>query len=353
MYKKIFLITLTAASLMQASNNNTAASSSTTGADSKPSAWKIQKFGVKRNASGENTDVATINKLPLDFTPLPYEMQDIILGYVGSGWQQSGEKVQLSLNKLFIADLYYYHDALLVAVSDRIKPVFFDKNVDPQFILDLEKSLTDAQTWHQEIQSWMNGTGIYTISPGRIHKENGEKVRYSKNYRAAGLIRTVHFKKLQENAPDIVTSVTAEVEGEDNTNLPFATGGWANVIVGMCFTSDEQLFAVVKGNRIIYLFNLSTGKLMKTLKVDSHVNGALAISPDGNYLASGGGALSLWDINSGKQLVKYSLPRSIAHFNHVEIDAVTFSPDSKSLVLANGNGRVDKWEFQPDLNDLK
>lgn len=65
---------------------------------------------------------------------------------------------------------------------------------------------------------------------------------------------------------------------------------------------------------------------------------SVAFSPNGKILASGGGAIKLWDVGSGKEL------KSLASDLMEVVSSVAFSPDGKTLASATDNGRIRLWD---------
>ncbi len=76
------------------------------------------------------------------------------------------------------------------------------------------------------------------------------------------------------------------------------------------------------------------------------VVGALAISPDGHYAASGGldGKIRLWDLTGDQAREVAMLPRP-----NTEIQALTFSPDEVPYLVyggsMQGNARLQRWDW--------
>src|SRR5262249_7061170 len=90
------------------------------------------------------------------------------------------------------------------------------------------------------------------------------------------------------------------------------------------------LVAVADQNGVIHVWNLSTGKKYCAIETKARVVVSLALSSDGNWLASSTRptlatyAVGLWDVATGK--AKYNLAADQKY-----VDAVAFTPNSKPL----------------------
>jgi WD40 repeat protein len=99
-----------------------------------------------------------------------------------------------------------------------------------------------------------------------------------------------------------------------------------------------------KDHESIRLWNLSTGKLLRTIPAHYNAVYRLAFSPDGRSLASAGGddAVVLWEPQTGIQRCRLSA----GNFQYDE-SSIAFSKDSKTLVV----GTIDDlqlWRIQED-----
>jgi WD40 repeat protein len=100
---------------------------------------------------------------------------------------------------------------------------------------------------------------------------------------------------------------------------------------------------------VIHLWDWDTGKERMSLRGCEYQILALALSPDGRLMASGGGVfreageVKLWDIAEGKLIADLK-----GHSDWVEW--VAFSPDGKTLVSAGGSpdrpGEIKLWDLK-------
>lgn len=93
------------------------------------------------------------------------------------------------------------------------------------------------------------------------------------------------------------------------------------------------------GVKPILLFDRLTGAVAKTMAGDAPAPSALDWRPDGKLIAAGGrdGAISFWDVTSGRLL------KSVGNGGYL-IKSVSFSRDGKHLASVSGERAVRLWE---------
>jgi WD40 repeat protein len=113
------------------------------------------------------------------------------------------------------------------------------------------------------------------------------------------------------------------------------------------FTPDGQHLVTAGVDRTVYFWNTTTWKLERKLSGQPEMIGALAISPDGRMLATGGFdditekhpvSILLWDIATGKEVRRLASPHAV--------QSVAFSPDGKWLAAASGDKTVRLWSLR-------
>src|SRR5262245_21487456 len=131
------------------------------------------------------------------------------------------------------------------------------------------------------------------------------------------------------------------------------TGGHTLPIVGIAFTPDGRQLVSASDDKTIRVWELATGKTVRTIRGESAqgIEGkvyAMALSPEGKWLAVGGWTrtgpyngfgVRLFDFGSGRLVARFETDNFLA-FN------LAFSPDSRYLILGNANNAsvfADIW----------
>lgn len=124
------------------------------------------------------------------------------------------------------------------------------------------------------------------------------------------------------------------VTGKEKTRLPgHPTGG----VRRLAFTRDGTRLISGGFDGHLRFWDLTSGKEVRSIKVETGTVYGLALSRDGNRIATAGReGLKLWDVDSGKELRREAM-------NKHGCVSVAFSPDGK--LVASGDGScLTLWE---------
>jgi hypothetical protein len=113
-------------------------------------------------------------------------------------------------------------------------------------------------------------------------------------------------------------------------------------IIDVFFSPDSKLIATTSTDYSVKIWNVS-GNLISSIKLQQFPN-SLAFSPNSQQVAVLGqpNELSVWSID-GKQIAKYTVPEEGQ-------GQIVFSPDGK--YIATGGGKVLIWRLEKNLDDL-
>ncbi len=147
----------------------------------------------------------------------------------------------------------------------------------------------------------------------------------------------------------------ARAEPKDVPILQLDTGGHTASFANLAFTPDGKFIISAGSDKVIRVWDWRAGRTVRTIRGQSGLGQegkiyAIALSPDGRWLAVGGfmatftgsnqidvGAIRLYDFASGelKALLK-------GHGNAVS--GLAFSPDGKKLISGSGDNTAIIWD---------
>lgn len=111
-------------------------------------------------------------------------------------------------------------------------------------------------------------------------------------------------------------------------------------IEAVAWSLDSKRIASADTNAQVQVWDALTGHNLFTFSSDSNVN-ALAWSPNGKYLASGGdnwdNTVQVWEPGNNTALFTYTKHEDT-------IRAVAWSPDSQRIASAGDDGTVHIWQ---------
>jgi WD40 repeat protein len=138
------------------------------------------------------------------------------------------------------------------------------------------------------------------------------------------------------------TATAGEVRLYAADKLVHTISAHRDLIYDLGFSPDGKLLATCGYDRLIRLWDTTTGKLVRELKDHSDAVYAVAFSPDGKLLASGAAdrAVKVWDVATGKRLYTLGEPTDWVY-------AVAWHPDGKHLAAAGVDKSVRVWEATP------
>jgi WD40 repeat protein len=100
------------------------------------------------------------------------------------------------------------------------------------------------------------------------------------------------------------------------------------------------MLATASYDETVRLWDAATGRELRTLTGHSGAVMAVAFSPDGKRVASGGSAdrlIKLWDVASGQETLSLQAHDDI-------VTSLAFSPDGRRLASASWDKKVKVWE---------
>lgn len=193
---------------------------------------------------------------------------------------------------------------------------------------------------------------------GRIELRDAGSDKVTTTLAVAGMkINAIHFSS--DGARLVAASGITGLKGEA-TIWDLKTGeiltaigadNHRDILFDAEISPDGTLLATAGYDQIIHLWEIASGKLLRSFP--SH-NGAiydLAFSADGAVLASasGDGTCKIWQVATGERLDTLNQPEA-------EQYRIAFTPDGKSIIAAGADNRIRLWTFlsktAPVINPL-
>lgn len=115
--------------------------------------------------------------------------------------------------------------------------------------------------------------------------------------------------------------------------------GHRDALYALALSPDGQMLATGSYDQKIKLWNVASGTEIKTLTGHNGGVNGLSFRPDGKVLASASvdRTVKLWDVATGKRLDTLSQPLK-------EQSVVAFAPDGKTLVAGGADNRIRVWQ---------
>mgnify|MGYP003587711729 CR=1 FL=1 len=147
----------------------------------------------------------------------------------------------------------------------------------------------------------------------------------------------------------IVLIFLTSLVAENEIGKPFLQLGHHYDISSIAFSPDAKFIVSGSNDGAIKLWDIASGKEIKTFGVGNLQAHSIAFSPNGKTIASGGAntdpfikysGIKLWDITSGKEIKTFTFDAKIS-----SLETIAFSPDGKTIASGSRYGAIKLWDI--------
>lgn len=146
-------------------------------------------------------------------------------------------------------------------------------------------------------------------------------------------------------SPDARLVLTGDVNGRvwlwdwqaNATVQELTVVGWP---WGLAFAPDMSTFGVASYDKVAYIFETASGKLLHEIPHEDELLYALEYSLDGRYMTTSDqrGVVHLWDVSTGQEARRF--------LHRADAFASAFTPDRRYLVTGLDDGTISFWDLQ-------
>ena len=168
-----------------------------------------------------------------------------------------------------------------------------------------------------------------------------EKLTPIATFNHESLIHDVAFSPVDASLVAGTDGNTIKLWSLANTSEPQAIlSGPVGTVTSIAFSPTGELLVSADLFGRVILWDVPSGTKINSFKTPA---ATIAISRDGNYLATVGRRSKIWDIRNPKAIVEV---QTLPHDESVLIWTVDFSPDGKWLACGDENGKLEIWDVQ-------
>ncbi|MGK7873463.1 MAG: toll/interleukin-1 receptor domain-containing protein, partial [Xenococcaceae cyanobacterium] len=146
------------------------------------------------------------------------------------------------------------------------------------------------------------------------------------------------LQKHKASNPEVISALQSALNNRSEHNRLEGHDSWVNSV---SFSPDGKTLASGSADKTIKLWNLETGRKIRTLFGHDDWVRSVSFSPDGKTLASGSEdkTIKLWNLETGREI------RTL--FGHDSwVRSVSFSPDGKTLATGSNDKTIKLWNLE-------
>ena len=233
-----------------------------------------------------------------------------------------------------VVDRYWHTlDEALYDVAEGIRKVVVQlgtKPVSPSEVLPSQTSKRESADISHTVPTPQPAKPLLSLKPealSLLHTLTGH------THRVNSVAFSPDGQTVASGSSDKTIKLWNVTTGKEVRTLTEHTDVWS-----VAFSPDGQTLASSSYSMAIKLWNVTTGKGVRTLTGHTATVWSVAFSPDGQTLASGSGGntIKLWNMATGKEVHTLS-----GHTNAV--NSVAYSPDGQTVASGSDDTTIKLW----------
>lgn len=257
--------------------------------------------------------------------------------------RQKGEETMKRLNRAY--------DILLEDLA-KADPSVAKKKVSPEPYYHRGVARARAGDYKQAIEELTKAILIDSdyidayLYRGFLHEKIGQTIRAEKDFNKATKLKleqTGYTERAPSNGTRAPSSPPVSADSSTSWQCVGTFQKHSDVVSSLAISPDGKFFVTGSYDQTLILWQLSTGRVLKTLKGHFDRIYCVAVSPDSKLIASSSGDknVKLWKASSGEEI------RTCGGWfgGHSErVLAVAFSPNKKKLISGSADRTVKIWQ---------
>jgi WD40 repeat protein len=223
---------------------------------------------------------------------------------------------------------------------------------------DWEKRYQSASEALRDLQDWESHPRPIQNTPSPIPSGTGNNRTTNRRVKAFSLVPLLFWRSSSQNRWLLVSIVlilsfgiyeswqfqgqlVAKTSSEEQKTVIQTLVGHSGVVRAVAISPDGQLLASGSEDNTIKIWQLKTGRLVRTLIGHTNWISSLAITPDGQMLvsASGDSTIKIWQLKTGQLVRTLS-----SHTNSVYTMAI--SSDGQTIASGSGDNTIKIWQLK-------
>ena len=255
------------------------------------------------------------------------------------------EGAKVRVGKGYVYDIAFFPDNTKLAVASSIGVWIYEKQTGK--VLDLLTGHTEeVSSIAFNPYGTMLASGSYDNTI-RIWDTRTSKLKIALTGHT-GRIYSVAFSPDGQTLASGSSDQTVRLWDLHTGKVKATLTGHTGRVYSVAFSPDGRTLASGSRDEFIRFWDVKTSELLRTIAGHVDEVSGVTFSPDGEKLASYGyfdAKISLWDADTGEYLMRLELNDEGITSDSARINAIAFSPDSKTLIYSSYDGKIRAWDI--------